>query len=230
MEEGEEPIAPSVPATPEQIRQVLMNTRLAKAVSGLPSKKTPHNWSYRSSSPYYKEYYGKELKGVFDRLAAGGPPEVFSFSDGRQKNMLPGTVYLRVNQSILYLLEQLDTEDDYYKKLRKRIVVERKLGLGIKLSLRPDGITEDAKSFKPMTEHQMVTEAPRWKRILLEWVSNANVGDEYDKEGLSLTASEVKELEVEFRDKPEWKDKFISSITRNRIVVFRIPTPEEAGA
>src|SRR4051812_14140417 len=89
----------------KRIEGIFPNPQTASAIVDLVVHKRPKGWSRKSNATYYKEIYAKQMKESVDKMIETGNRLVYKYEvwcnedDG---NMSPGTLYLRINQSIRY--------------------------------------------------------------------------------------------------------------------------------
>lgn len=75
--------------------------------------------------PYYKRVFGEEMKLVFDKMEADEQKRDFIYRYSLYPKLKATSLYLKINQSILYLLDKLDTSDYKYRQLKNMIEVDR---------------------------------------------------------------------------------------------------------
>lgn len=75
--------------------------------------------------PYYKHVFGMEMKLVFDTMAADEMKRDFIYRYSAYPKLKPSSLYLKINQSKLYLLDKLDTADYHYRRLAAIIDIDR---------------------------------------------------------------------------------------------------------
>lgn len=214
------------PSIEDKLKAVLVNPRLIKAAVRHITKTRPNGWGGRSNSAYYKEFYGQQMKDVYDGIASDGKPRWFSYSEAKAIGLSAQSLYVRVNQSIRYLLEQMETPDLTYAKLHRRIVIQRHIGEGIEIRLGMEGDVSAAehhiRSMKPNTVVYAITrETPRWRQDLDKWLKDAKIGDEFLYDKLLLDKQQIDALEEEFN---AVKD-LLYSFTSTKIFIVKI-SPE----
>jgi len=115
----------------------LIKAKLAAAIDmdvKKASKRPPH-WDVRSNVPYYKEIWARELLPLLDAMLVDGQDKEVLFSS--YPALKKRTLYAKINQSWLYILDHLDPEQKY---VRQRATCEARITkTGIKFFiLNPD--------------------------------------------------------------------------------------------
>lgn len=156
--------------------------------------KRPPNWSHGSCAPYYKEFYAQNIKEAIDAQLINRQDIVYRYDTfcGKDEEIISkATLYNRVNQSIRYLLDHLDTDDKTYLSWRKIVRIERKQGLGILIYMIPE-FRSPAYNHTPdfvIPKEDM----PLWKRRMEDWLESGEKSP-FIMERLSLTNDEVKSI------------------------------------
>lgn len=180
----------------QRINQIFVNPKTASAVVDLVVRKKPPGWGKRSQAPYYKERFGLEMKDVFDSMMSDRQDRVYSLE--KFPNMSVQSIYLRVNQSVRYLLEMLDSPEKKYGRFYEMLSITRERGLGVRISIIPEFRDADVSNFKP-TVVIPKEQNPQWRQAVDDYLENAQIGDNpLHIENLALTADEIKDLKVSF--------------------------------
>jgi len=107
----------------EAVEKLFVNPEQSKAVlAALVPSKRPAGWSRRSRATYYTEEYAMQVKRVLDNILQDKQDRLWRYEDWKQFS--PTTVYLRINQSLRYLLDYMDA-DGRYKKLMSTLEIYR---------------------------------------------------------------------------------------------------------
>lgn len=175
-------------AIKDKLESIFPSPEIASKVVNLIVHNRPAGWSRRSNAPYYKEVYAKQLKAEVDKMLENKKPLCFRYSTWCNTNtgMSHQTLYNRINQSIRYLIEQMDI-DNKYRNWSDMVRVERMPGVGIIISFIP-GLLED-ESFRA-DEIEPRDTMPIWKREMEDWLESDSIKP-FCKEGLALTPQEV---------------------------------------
>ncbi len=149
------------------------------------------NWSRLSVSAYYCKRYALELKQVIDDMVARNQDMEYCYAD--YPNLKAATLYMRINHGKLFLIDELDTEDFYYKNILRRIQITRCV-TGVRLTLVP--FVDDSIVPRPISHDE---KKDTWKEKVDKYVEKAKPGDEpLHLKGLSLTQDEVNGLKESF--------------------------------
>lgn len=169
-------------ATPELLNKLIQEKER--------SRTRRKNWSRLSRSSYYNKRYALELKALVDDMLSRGVDKEFRFEDYQE--LKPTTIYLRVNHSKLYLLDELDPQE-YYKEQFQRIHISKEK-TGIRLTLLKEHLAELKAVDISLDEKQS-----NWQSKIDEYLEVAKPGHKpLHLKGLSLTAEEVDILKQSF--------------------------------
>lgn len=184
-----------MPDENEQLKTVLKDpTMQAKAVDMLVRKR-PMGWGRRSIAPYFKECFGMEAKAVLDEMMKSRQDQVYDYHTFKTKfGINENTLYLRVNQSIMYVCEMMDDPQRTYGRFCEMFTVKRKRGIGVVLEFRPECREGAVSDFKPKPIDPQ-EEVPKWKQRMHKFLEEGDVGDTFLQERLVLTRDEIKALE-----------------------------------
>lgn len=144
--------------------------------------------------PYYKSIYGQEMKLVFDSMEADEQKRDFIYRYSSYPKLKASSLYLKINQSISYLLDKLDTPEYKYRTLKSMIDVDRKRSKsGIMLCWNRDLIEcRTGPPPEPVNDDESVKE-------YIETINNF-LADETEPilhiKGLSLTINEVEMIQA----------------------------------
>src|SRR5438045_8411718 len=110
----------------------------------------------------------------------------------------PTTLYLKVNQALLYLLERLDTKEKLYTNFRELINISRIRGIGIQFAFKKD-IEKPLATIRktdveiPVIQPEVIKSIiipPNWKDTLTTFIEKAIVGDSLTLKDLNLTKAD----------------------------------------
>lgn len=179
----------------EQLKTVLQDKFQQEKVVDLLVRKRPHGWGRRSVAPYFKEVFGKEAKAVLDEMMESRQDQVYDYHHFQSKfGINANTLYLRVNQSIMYVVEMMDTPDRKYARFCQMFTVRRKRGVGVVLEFRPECRDGAVSDFKPKPV-EAVEEQPKWMQRMHKFLEEGEVGETFLQEKLVLTREEIETLE-----------------------------------
>lgn len=170
------------------VRDFFKDPRVAEAVVDLAVRKRPPGWSKRSNAPYYKEVYALQMKRVVDDMLDTRQDQVYFFKDFPRTS--PTTLYLRIHQSIHYLIDYLDTEDKRYAKWNEMISITRERKTGIRLSFIEGVRTAQMENFTPRAAIPK-SEIPKWKQSVEEYLESSRTSPLHIT-GLMLTPDDIK--------------------------------------
>ena len=188
-----------------------------KVVNALTSTK-PQGWSHRSHATYYKAMYAKELKEKVDEMMQNKQDIIYKYSTWctEKTQYSPQTVYNRVNQSLRYILDQLDPKG-IYKEWHETVEVRREKGKGVVISYIPGFGSNDEESPRPEFVEPKNTK-PLWMRRLDEWIEDNDNYEPFVKDGLALGTDEIVALKVMLASLPNLQ----ASITQDKVAIIRM--------
>lgn len=181
-----------------RLNSLFPNPEIASRVTDLvvPNKR-PKGWSKHSNAPYYKAIYAKQIKHEIDRMVENNQDMItyrYSVWCNDDTGMSPNTLYSRINLSIRYLIDYLDTDNKYalwYETVR----IEKKIGIGVVIQTIPGlkGAKEDGFSAEFVEGKENL---PVWRQAMDTYLeSNSTVP--FIKDGLILTPSEIVSMKNE---------------------------------
>ena len=203
----------------EQIKKIFVSPELsAKVADVLIEGKKPSGWSRRSTATYYGQQYAIQIKAVLDAMMADKQDRWYYYKEW--PHMSHTSVYLRINQSLRYLLEVMDP-DHRYSTFMSTVAITRERNVGVKLTVKEEYRDGALKTFIPVAIVPSL-ELPKWKQKIEKWLEESEPGDKpFILEGLMLTSEEVKNLKIEFLG----LSNIISSITSSSIKLIKINRP-----
>jgi len=164
---------------------------VAKAVTDMVVRKKPMGWSRRSNTAYFKEPYALALKEVIDEMLRTREDQIYFYKDF--PNVSRTTLYQKINMSLRYLLEFLDTPDRLYARWNEMVVIKQEAGVGVAIRFIPalkDGIVAD---FKPKAVLPKA-EVPSWKQKIDDYLEDARLTKPLHLDKLALTPDEMQQI------------------------------------
>ena len=179
-----------------KIREIFVSPELSsKVVDIVVHGNKPSGWSRRSNATYYREPYALQIRDTIDAMWADRQDRLFRYSDW--KHMSHNSVYLRINQSIRYLVDNLDP-DHKYARFLQMVAITRERNIGVKITFNEEYRFSDTSTFSPSPIIPK-SEAPKWKQKIETWLEESEPGDKpFILEGLMLTPEEIKDLKLQF--------------------------------
>lgn len=161
--------------------------------------------------PYYRERFGKEVKKAVDAIITDGKNRVYKYSDF--KNISKNSLYLRISQSFLYLVDNLDEPPDFkYDKYRELITL-RKYPDGVHLELIPPLDKE------PEVSSEIVPQPAReWKSKLEDFIANGKINQKLSIKDINLDHEDIEEAKMMLFG---LDDQFLYKIKKDEIIIIR---------
>lgn len=128
------------------VTQFFKNPAIAKAVTENVLKKKPSSWGKMSNAPYFNAFYANDIKPFIDEVIVSRKDLIFLFS--KYPRISPKTVYLRINQSLLFLCECMN-DDFKYSNFKNMTDCTIEPKIGIRYSYKPQ-FQEGEDNSKPM--------------------------------------------------------------------------------
>lgn len=176
----------------------------------------PVGWSRKSQATYYKERYALELKKVLDDMMVSNKEFVFGYAWFEKTFGLgKDSLYLRVYQSMRYLLEKLDPDGKYKTFWETKIEMHRERGKGVTLRFRHEYQT-GGPEFVP-TEVMPQVEEPKWKQRMKAWLESDDETP-FSQNNIILSPEEITELEIQLS---ALGDSILSSITAHSVKLIK---------
>lgn len=164
----------STPPTPNDLPQ-------------LPSSDSrPKGWSRYSKTAYYSEKFGLQLKEALDEMIAN--PEIEKSFSCKKLKTRQITIYNKVYQSWLWIIDHIDGPDKVYSNLRKLVSIRRYPG-EVRLSrtkfgaenLSADTVDVDVLAAEDGIKAESAAKPISWKDDLIEFVESAPEGEVFEK-------------------------------------------------
>ena len=205
--------------TDEKIRNRLNQIfppQVASRVVDVVVSNRPSGWSRHSNAPYFKEVYGKQMRDDIEKMLANGKPLVYRYGVWctDETGMSKGTLYTRINQSIRYVVEKMDTPDKRYSSWYDRVRVHRRSGVGVMIEFIA-GLHE-GEEFKG-EEVEPREHMPVWRREMEDWLESDSMIP-FCKEGLALSPDEIEQLKQQFAQ----LTNVMSSITSASVKIVKL--------
>lgn len=178
----------------------------------VPRRPTP---SIKRAGSYYQAHFAECIMPVLDAMLEDGKDRIFFWKQFPQYSKT--SLRLRVNQAWLYAIDNRDTPDRKYFRLRENIII-RATDAGLKLIhkhrekpevLMPDIAIEEEKSLG-------------WRDELNQWLVGGEAGTKFERTGLTLTEDEVGDVKISLRG----LDNIVSSITAKKIKCLKLTDDE----
>jgi hypothetical protein len=199
-------------------KKIFVNPTVAAKIVDLVTSTKPKGWSHKSNAPYYNKVYGRELQTLVDQMMVTGQSIVYGYKEFCQgeSQCSPQTLYNRVNQSLRYLIECMDTEDHKYGQWYETVKIERARGQGViifyAVGLGPQSEgTPKARMVEPKSTQAV------WERQMDDWLEDSDNFEPYVKEGLSLSQDEIVDLKIRLNA----LQNIQCSITTDRVALIR---------
>jgi hypothetical protein len=181
----------------ERLHQIFPSPHVASAMVDAIVHNRPAGWSRKSNAPYYKEIYGKQMKADIDKMIVSGKDLVFRYETWCDETfgMTPNTLYCRVNQSIRYVIEQMDADGKYRNWYeRVRITREPKNGVVIRFIAGLSDINPmSADIIEPKDEGRH-----RWLHRMDEWLESDDTIP-FCAEGLAMSPEEMDKVRIQLQ-------------------------------
>lgn len=177
--------------TPEQyLNELKRNPSAIKAdaTGTVIAQKAPHkSKDYFKGGSYYKLHFAREVQVTIDKMMQDGEDCQYSYE--QFPHLKASALYLRITQSLLYLIRELDTEDRQYAQFRKRIEVTRE-NTGVCLRIKKAHVNVAAQKIKPREDKC------KWKESLEDILENGALNRQYKISQLQLTPEEQTEIRL----------------------------------
>jgi len=178
-----------------------------------------------NSMPYYREKFARELKVTIDAMLEDKKNRIYLYKNF--KTISHNSLYLRIHQSFLFLIDNLDEGPEYkYAKARESITISKRSD-GILLELvdslgQPDTISrEDTKQVKekPSDSSVILKDRKSWKELVDNFISNGEINSRLVINDIWLNEEDIEIANSMFLG---LEDQFIYKIRKESIVIIRI--------
>lgn len=189
----------------KRIHEIFPNPAISSALVNLVINKKPVGWGRKSVAPYYTKECGEQMKKDIDDMLNQNGCLVYKYERFLHLGISKKTLYQRINQSIIYVIEQMDDEQGTYRKWYECVKLDKHsrsdaividFHPGIRASLEGGALTVTAEVTSGDVEipHTM----PAWRIEIEDFIENGAVGTSLIKEGLLLNKAEVDEFKKDF--------------------------------
>lgn len=190
----------------DQIKSIFASPDVSKRIIAAVTSKKPPGWGRKSCAPYYKEPYGRQLQQMADEMIRTKQSIVFDYARFCHDMSNPGrmsvkSLYLRVNQSMNFLLNEIDAYLDGhpYAKWHAMVRVKVKHDVGILIEYIPELINyEHGVGLLSPKMMSPTSDKPKWREAMAKWLEDDTVTIPFVKENLCLTKADREEIELEF--------------------------------
>lgn len=202
----------------KRIEGIFPHPSTASAMVDLIVHKRPRGWSRKSNATYYKEIYAKQMRESIDTMIASGNRLIYRYETWCNEDhgdMSPSTLYLRINQSIRYLIEQMDTDEHKYAKWYETVRISREKNVGVIVEFIP-GLANES-GFKPDVIEPKDIGRPPWERQMDEWLESNN-NSPFVKEGLALAPEEIVTIKIKLQQ----LSNVMANVTSSSIKIVKV--------
>lgn len=191
------------------IKEILRDKDMQDRIVAFKNPTKPRSWNKKTNAPYYREKYGLELKAMLDKMMIDGQHRIFRFDEFPE--LSKNSLYLKVNQSKLYLLENLDPDGRYAHYLNH--VRIRRTRVGVRLS----SDTENDGSFMPSTVITINAQDSLREKID-KFLEESQPGQELLINKLVLEEGDVEALQASLMP----LENFAANITHTSVKIVRL--------
>jgi hypothetical protein len=178
----------------DRLHRVFPSPQVARQVINIVTSHRPIGASHRSYYPYYKKSCAEEIRPFIDGMLGNKQDIIYKYEVWctETTGISRDTLYYRVNQSIRFLIERMDTEDKKYSNWYETVDVLRKRGVGVVITYKK---TVGVDGLKPEFVQPKI-QMPSWRKKLDEWLESENI-EPFVVENLALSPDEIKQLKIE---------------------------------
>jgi hypothetical protein len=212
--------SPSDDGFKDRIKEIFVDPTVSEKIVNLVTTNRPPGWSHRSHATYYKKCYAMELKPCIDKMMIDKNPIIYKYSTwcSPSTGYSPQTIYNRVNQSLRYILDNMDDSKHTYAEWYELVNVRREKGKGVVISYIPGfGNNDEETVLKPESIEPQNTK-PIWYRRMDDWIEDNNNFEPFVKENLCLSDEEQIELKIRLSG----LSNIQASITQDRVALIRL--------
>ena len=176
----------------EGLRAIFPDPQVAEKVVNLVVHKRPPGWSKKSNAPYYNEFYAKLMQKEIDKMIESGESIIYEykrFCHSGRGGLSERSLYARINQSIKFLIDNLDTPDHKYQQWYDvtHVQVDRERGIILKFK----NVTE--MDGQPLSAQ---VDKPKWLRAMDDWLES-NDARPFIQERIALTPEQVTDVKAQ---------------------------------
>lgn len=160
-----------------------------------------------SSKNFYLEKEAKSLLPIIDEMIADKQDREFLFSD--MPHWKPNTIFIKLNQAVRYICDNMDTEDNKYKVFRSCVQIKKQEN-GILFHYVADPGYRD----RLWTAHKVekgvekVIPVETWKSKVQDFMLDSKVGDFLNIKELTLNEEDLLYLKTIFHETKNFLCKF----------------------
>ena len=167
----------------EQLRATSIGATLPKTAP--PARVSEPKKKLSGSGSYYKSHFAREVQIAIDHMIEDGEDCQYAYE--QFSHLKHSALYLRITQSVLYLMRELDTPEGKYTEFRKKFEITKESS-GVCLRFRKKLIPTEAGKVNPKDERN------QWKEALEDILQNGKPNTQYTIPRLQLTLEEQIEL------------------------------------
>lgn len=191
----------------KRINEIFPNHAISSALVNLVVNKKPVGWGRKSVAPYYTKQCGEQMKQDIDKMLNENGCLVYEYKRFVHLGISKKTLYQRLNQSIIYVIEQMDDEQQTYRKWYECVKLDKHsrsdaividFHPGIRASFEGGALKVEAESTSGTIE--IPNTMPAWRIEMEDFIENGKVGTTYMKDGLLLNKAEVDEFKKDFSE------------------------------
>jgi hypothetical protein len=197
--------------SPKQIVLSSADPSVAHIVEALV-KKRPIGWSHTSQASYYKQRYALWIKKNIDAMIADKKTRVYRYDVWT--SLSHNSLYFRINQSVGYLLDNLDP-NGIYKEWKESIDITRKAGIGVIMRYQK---AEDVGYDAEVISEDTLKSRPRWMETMDKWLEIPGAKDPFIREGLILTNQQVEQIKMELSG----VEGLMISVTNQSVKILKV--------
>lgn len=151
----------------------------------------PLNWSKRANAPYYRKKFADDLKLDLDKMLQDKEPIIYLYAETKLSRK---SLQLKIHQSFMFLIEEMDTEDFKYRGARENIAITTEK-TGIQLTWV--GLHSSSRAVKVAFGD---TTSLQVQKDLDDFLENGKRGTKFERASLQLNKEEVAQLEASMLD------------------------------
>ena len=179
----------------DKLKAVFANPTTRSMVASALASPRPNGWGKHSKAPYFNKAYAEEMRKIVDQQIENRKDVVFVYEKWcKALGISERTLYARINQSIMFLLERLDP-DNKYKHWYENVTIDcKKSQFAIIISLTK---IEEQRALTPEFAEPRLTMA-QWRKDMMDWLEDNDNQEPFIREGLCLSPAEILEMREQF--------------------------------
>jgi len=158
-----------------------------------------------ANAAYYKPKFAKEVMRIYDMLDITNKNHYVMVSSEKLRCSVQ-TLYLRLQQGLLYVVDKMDTPHKKYAELKESTILERVAGKGVRLrwrsvvdeqvvltgSFEEDALIKEQNSAANRRKNQLAqTYENSWRGRIEKFLEEAPDGERLEIDGLNLNEDEM---------------------------------------